>query len=210
MKHLLTLVFGFFFILTCKGQELQTIKLNEPQKDRGFSVMQAFEKRHSERVWADKELSLQDLSDLLWAANGINRPETGKRTAPSSMNKQDIDVYVCMARGTYLYDAKAHELKPVTAIDVRAEVAADQKEIAKAPVTLVMVTNYPRLSDSKNALISGAIDGGIVSENISIFCAGVGLATVPRTWMNKENLRSYLKLQEGQELIINNPVGYKK
>jgi len=84
-------------------QDLKTIKLNEPNKKRGLPVMEALSLRASVREWSDKEVSLQDLSDLLWAANGINRPESKKRTAASAMNAQDVDIYVFMKDGAYLY-----------------------------------------------------------------------------------------------------------
>lgn len=87
-----------------RAQEPKTIKLNEPNKTRGLSVMEALSVRASVRDWSDRDLSLQDLSDLLWAANGINRPDSRKRTASSAMNAQDVDIYVFLKEGVYLYD----------------------------------------------------------------------------------------------------------
>ncbi len=104
-----------------QAQELQTIKLNEPNKTRGLPVMQALSVRASVRDWSDKELSLQDLSDLLWAANGINRPDSKKRTASSAQNAQDVDIYVFMKGGAYLYNAADQALVPVLAGDHRSE-----------------------------------------------------------------------------------------
>lgn len=170
---------------------VETIKLNAPNKQRGESVMQALAKRQSTRTFSEKQLSLQDLSDLLWAANGINRPESGKRTAPSAMNKQDVKIYVCTEKGSYYYDAKSHTLQPVSEGDVRP---------LKAPVCLILVTD----TDDTWA----ALDAGIVSQNISIFCAGTGMATVPRGSMDKDQLRKALKLKDAQCLMLNHPVGY--
>ena len=170
---------------------IETIRLNAPDKQRGESVMQALAKRQSTRTFSDKQLSLQDLSDLLWAANGINRPESGKRTAPSAMNKQDVKIYVCTEKGNYYYDAKSHTLLPISEGDVRP---------LKAPVCLILVTD----TDDTWA----ALDAGIVSQNISIFCAGTGMATVPRGSMDKEQLRQALKLKDAQCLMLNHPVGY--
>lgn len=132
------------FSLTGKAQEMKEIKLNAPDKDRGVSVMKAFEQRKSDREFANKELSLQDLSDLLWAANGVNRPESGKRTAPSAMNRQDIDVYVCRADGAYLYDAANSALKPVSPDDLRPFVAGGQEWVKAAPVCLVLVSDLSK------------------------------------------------------------------
>ena len=101
-----------------QAQDLKPIKLNQPNVKRGLSVMTALQKRQSTREYADKKLELQDLSDLLWAAAGINRPESGKRTSPTAMNKQEIDVYVCLQEGAYLYHPKANSLEPVTKEDL--------------------------------------------------------------------------------------------
>ena len=111
---LATLMLG---IAGMQAQSLKAIKLNAPDKTRGASVMKALADRHSEREFANKKLSQQDLSDLIWAAIGINR-EDGKRTAASALNKQDIDVYVLMEEGAYLYDPKAHQLNPVVEGDI--------------------------------------------------------------------------------------------
>ena len=188
------LLFTLLFVtaaITAQEAALEVIKLNAPDLQRGESVMQALSKRHSTRSFSERELSLQDLSDLLWAANGINRPESGKRTAPSAMNRQDIQVYVCTAKGNYLYDAKASELQPISKGDVRP---------LEAPVCLILV------SDTDEGW--GAIDAGIVSQNISIFCAGTGLATVPRGTMDQAALRKALQLKDSQRLLLNHPVGY--
>lgn len=194
----------------CSGisaQELKTIQLNKPNTQRGLPVMQALEKRQSTREYADKALSLQDLSDLLWAANGINRPESGKRTAPSAMNKQEIDVYVCLPEGAYLYEAKTNSLKPVAKGDFRAAVGGGQAFVAKAPVCIVLVGNLDAFGGDASM---PAMDAGIVSQNISIFCAGTGLVTVPRASMDQAKLKSALKLKDSQRLFMNHPVGYAK
>ncbi len=234
-------------------QELQVIKLNEPDKKRGLPVMEAFSLRASVRDWSDKALSLQDLSDLLWAANGINRPDSKKRTAPSAMNAQDVDVYVFTKDGAYLYDFVNHALNPVAAGDFRAEIgmrpgppagspgspgapggpppatkpagAPAPKPGEKvpgpgpaggpptvAPVLLVLVSDLSRFRGGSPELKVewGALDAGIVSQNIALFCAGTGLVTRPRAGMNKEKLASLLKLTETQRAYLNHPVGYPK
>ncbi|MDR2120783.1 MAG: SagB/ThcOx family dehydrogenase [Tannerella sp.] len=191
------------------AQELQVIKLNAPDKTRGAATMKAFSDRHSDRVFDGKDLSIKDLSELLWAANGINRPD-GKRTAPSAMNRQEIDVYVVRKDGAYLYDAKGHSLTPVAAGDHRGAVAGGQDFVKSAPVSLVMVINLDKLGDPavEQTRLMGAVDAGIVSQNINIFCAGTGLSTVPRASMDQKELRKVLKLKDTQLPIMNNPVGY--
>lgn len=126
MKKLLVILFATFIAAGVSAQPAKTIKLNAPNKQRGEVTMQAFEKRKSTREYADRKLSQQDLSDLLWAANGMNRPSESKHTSPTARNKQEIDLYVCMAEGAYFYDAKAGELKLVTEEDVRGHVAGSQ------------------------------------------------------------------------------------
>ena len=172
-------------------EAMKDIVLNQPDQGRGESVMQALAKRRSTRVFADKPLTLQDLSDLLWAANGINRPAEGRRTAPSALNRQDIRVYVCLESGNYLYDPHANRLQALGTEDVRPD---------GVPVCLVLV------SDADEAY--SGIDAGIVSQNISLFCSGVGLATYPRATMDRSRLQKTLKLSGSQKLQLCHPVGY--
>ena len=190
----------------------KVIRLPKPNLNRNSEVMEAFANRHSTREYAAKALTLNDLSDLLWAANGINRPEEGTRTAPSAMNKQDVDVYVVLPEGTYLYDAKAHQLNLVAEGDHRGAVAGGQAFVKSAPVSLLLVSDLSRLGDAKNThtQLMGAVDAGIVSQNISIFCSAAKLATVPRASMDTAKLKSVLKLTDTQLPLMNHPVGYHK
>lgn len=192
MKKIILL---FSMMLTITGISAQEyIKLNTPDMKRGSTMMQAFAKRQSVKSFANKDLSKQDLADLLWATNGINRPESGKRTAPSAMNKQDVTVYVCLKNGCYLYNYKGHALKLISKEDVRQD--------KSAPVCLVLTSNLDGTY--------GAIDTGIVSQNISLFCSGAGLATYPRGTMNKDQLKKALKLDDKETLLLCQPVGYAK
>lgn len=188
------------------------IQLTEPDKTLDVSLMQALNDRKSEREFSDKQLSLEDLSTLLWAANGINR-EDGKRTAPSAVNSQDIDIYVCMASGAYLYDAKQNQLTRITTEDLRQAICGRQP--MEAPVFLVMVADlsrYPEGLASQRQLVESfaCMDAGYVSGNIGLYCAAAHLATVPRASMDKEALVKALKLKDTQIPILNNPVGYLK
>ncbi len=176
----------------CSGAAaaLPEIALLPPDKTRGTAVMQALSERKSTRVFAPEKLTRRDLSDLLWAANGVNRPD-GKRTAPSALNRQDIDVYAAFEEGVYRYDAPSHSLVPVAEGDVRP---------VKAPVVLLLV--------AKEDTDYAPIDAGIVSQNIYLFCSGVGLATVTRGSMDADKLAKALKLTGKQKVILNQPVGY--
>ncbi len=211
MKRSVFVIITLLTAITMQAQELKVIKLNAPDKAKGEAMMKVFNERQSIREYAQKDLTPQDLSDLLWAANGINRPD-GKRTAPTARNVQDVDVYVVMKEGVYLHDAKEHALNPVAAGDYRGAVAGPQEFVKEAPVSLLLVTDLSRLGDpsSEGVKLMGAVDVGIVCQNINLACAGLGLATVPRATMEQEPLRKALKLKDSQLLLINNPVGYPK
>ncbi len=188
------------------------IKLTEPDKTLDVSLMQALSDRKSQREFAEKQLSLEELSSLLWAANGVNR-EDGRRTAPSAVNSQDIDIYVCMASGAYLYDAKQSQLERITTEDLRPAVCGQQQLVA--PMFLVMVADlsrYPEGIASQRQVVEGLakMDAGYVSGNIGLYCAAAQFATVPRASMDKEALTKALNLKDSQILILNNPVGYMK
>ena len=211
-KIFITLTALLIVSMSMYSQELKEIKLNAPDKSRGSSVMKALSDRHSIREYDTKEISLKDLSDLLWAANGINRQEDGKRTAPSAMDRREIDVYMINKDGAYLYDVNEHALKPVSSGDFRKAVAAQQEFAATAPISIVLVANLEKLGDptKEGTRMTANFDAGIVCQNINLFCAAVGLATVPRGSMNQDELRIALKLSDTQIISINNPVGYPK
>lgn len=209
-KGLFILSALLLIITSMNAQDLKGIQLNAPNKNRGTTVMKALADRHSEREYASKELSIEDLSDLLWAANGINRPD-GKRTAPSALNKQDVDIYVVLKEGAYLYDAQSNSLKPLAKGDHRSAVAGGQDFVNEAPVCLVLVSDLSRFGNtSDHTKLMGAVDVGIVCQNINLFCSAAGLSTVPRATMNIAALKSILKLSDSQLPIMNNPVGYPK
>ena len=208
MKRLTFFCLIAFFVLNLQAQGLDTIKLNSPDKTSGLPVMQAFSLRASVHEWADSMLSMQDLSDLLWATNGINRPAEGKRTAPSAMNAQDVDVYVIMKEGTYLYNASLHTLIPVCSGDNR-----ELPGMTAAPVNLVLVSDLSRFryGNDSSKLILAAYDAGIVSQNIGLFCAGMNMVTRPRaSFPDMAKLKETLRLTDSQHAMLNNPVGYRK
>lgn len=187
------------------------IPLERPNTARGSVFMKTVADRSSQREFAPRKLSLSDMSDLLWATNGINRPEKEGRTAPSALNKQEIEVFVVMEDGAYYYDHKAHVLIQRSERDLRAEVAGRQEAIKTAPLFVVLVANMDKAGAvNQNTMTMVGIDCGIVCQNINLFCAATGLATVPRATMNIEPLKKELGLTESQIPLMNNPVGYKK
>lgn len=198
-------------MLLCAGLSAQnTVKLPAPKKDAGMTLYQALQQRSSVREFKTVAVPDQILSDLLWAAIGINR-EDGRLTAPTAINSQDIRLYVCRPDGAYEYIAKDNALVKVSGKDLRQDVAAGQGTVGEAPLFLVLVADLNRYNrPGPRTATFGAIDCGYVSQNICLACEALGLSTVPRAMMNQDVLKKELGLGEGMELLINHPVGYKK
>lgn len=171
--------------------------------------MKALSDRRSATEYSDKMLTQDDLSDLLWAANGINRPEEGKKTAASAMNRQDVMVYTFTAEGVHLYDAGNHELTPVAEGDHRKLFG----QRGMAPLIVLLVSDVAKFGEVGTPELRkewGAIDVGLVSQNIALFCSGNDLATRPRAGMDREGIKSLLGLTEWQLPMLNHAVGYPK
>jgi nitroreductase len=193
MKKSALITTVIFFAAALNAAASKDITLKAPQLKKGLSVMQALNNRKSVREFSDKEFDNQTLSDLLWAATGVNRAD-GRRTNPTAMNKQEVDVYACLKSGAYFYNPQKHILQFISEGDCR---------VNKAAVTLFITADLSKSSEQW-----ANVDAGILSQNISIFAAGTGLVTVPRGSMDKNALKKILKLNENQILILNHPVGY--
>ena len=192
-------------------QQLTSQQLPAPQTDSGRPLMQVLKERSTSRSFSARKLPPQVLSNLLWAAFGVNRPESGHRTAPSAKDRQEIDIYVAMAEGLYVYEAKTHVLQPVLAVDIRA-MTGRQSFVADAPVNLVYVADLGRMgkvSKEEQDLYSAA-DTGFISENVYLFCASEGLATVVRGSVDRETLAKAMRLRPDQKIILAQTVGYPK
>lgn len=193
------------------AQDLQDISLPAPRMEGGKPLMQALKERQTSRSFSTKKLPVQVLSDLLWAAAGINRPDSGKRTAPSARNWQEVQVYAIMEDGAYLYDAKANILKAIAKGDLR-KLTGSQDFVASAPLNLVFVADTTRMKGSSaedQALYMGA-DTGFISQNVYLFCASEGLATVVRGMVNRKPLAKALNFPENIKIILAQTVGYPK
>jgi nitroreductase len=178
------------------------IQLPKPQMTGGMPLMQALAQRQTTRAFADKPLTPQTLSNLLWAAFGVNRPRDVKqglgRTAPSAMNKQEIQLYVVLADGAYVYDAEQNQLKTAVAGDVRAKVA--QAAGSHAAVTIIYV------ADAK--LDFAQVDTGFIAQNVYLFAASEGL----NAWLyalHGANVAGALKLPDGMKALYGQSVGVK-
>ena len=148
---------------------------------------------------------------MLWAAFGVNRADAGKRTAPSARNWQEIDIYVATADGLYLYDAKGHMLKRVLAEDIRA-MTGRQTYVREAPVNLIYVADFSRISSATDAdkAFYSAADTGFISQNVYLYCASEGLATVVRGLIDRPALATAMRLRSDQKVILAQSVGYPK
>jgi nitroreductase len=202
-------------LVTCAvvavAQEPAPVRLPAPNTSGGKPLMQALKDRQSAREFGAEKLSPQVLSNLLWAAWGINRPD-GRRTAPSASNKQEVDVYVTLPEGSFLYDAKANVLTPIAAGDLRAATGT-QPFPATAALNLVYVADLAKAgrsaTDPQQMLNVGA-DVGFIAENAYLFCASEGLATVVRASIDKPALARLLKLRDTQIIVLAQSVGYPK
>lgn len=190
------------------AQDLKPIELPPPQTEGGKPLMQALKERKSSREFSSRPLPAQVLSNLLWAAFGVNRPD-GRRTAPSASNLQEIDIYVALAEGLYLFDAKAHRLNPVLAEDLRAATGT-QAFVAQAPVNLVYVADYARMGNrpEQTKTVYSWADTGFIAQNVYLFCASEGLATVVRASIDRERLAAQMKLRPEQRIVLAQSVGY--
>jgi SagB-type dehydrogenase family enzyme len=211
MKNIITVLAAalFLYCTVSYAEELKPVQLLQPQMESGKPLMQALKDRKSVRSFLPKELPLQVISDLLWAANGINRLDSGKRTAPTAQNLQEIDIYVVTAEGAYLYDAKANVLAPIAAGDLRKSTGT-QEFVKNAPVNLVFVADMAKMAGmlDQDAIFYAATDTGFISENVYLYCSSAGLATVVRGLIDKAELSKAMKLRPEQNIILAQTVGY--
>ena len=179
----------------------QDIKLNAPNKDGGKPLMHALNNRKSIREYNNKDIPIDVLSDLLWAANGFNRND--KRTSPTANDRQEIELYVTLKSGVYWYDAKNQLLKLVKSGDYRKS-AGSQEYVADAPLNVIFVADMNKASSREYAYT----DCGFIAQNIYLFAASEGLGAVARGWFDKDVLAELLNLPSHQEVLLTQSVGY--
>jgi SagB-type dehydrogenase family enzyme len=187
-----------------QAADLKPITLPLPQTEGGRPLMQVLKDRKSTREFAAEKLPAQVLSNLLWAACGINRPD-GRRTAPSARNKQEIDVYVVLAEGAYLYNAKENRLEPMAKEDLRAATGA-QPFVGQAPLNLVYVADRAKTGSAEDTW--SFANTGFIAQNVYLYCASEGLATVVRGSVQQDSLTKALKLRADQKITLAQTVGY--
>ena len=211
MKLIRMFLLLIFSLSTSIAQELKPTHLPSPQIEIGKPLMQALKLRQSSRDFDTKPLTMQELSNLLWAADGINRSENGKRTAPSAMNWQEIDIFVAMQSGTYMYDATSNSLVHVSEKDLR-EATGKQSFVKEAPLNLVYIADEKRMTraSEEDKIRWGSADAGFIAQNVYLYCASQGLAVVVRGMVDRDVLAKELKLRPEQKIILCQTVGYPK
>jgi SagB-type dehydrogenase family enzyme len=192
------------------GDSASTIVLPPVDRHGGLPLMEALASRHSSRAFAPDPLPLPELSALLWAACGVNR-EDGGRTFPSALNAQEIDVYVALAAGAYRYDAREHALHLVASADVR-RVTGYQDFVDDAALDLVFVADYSRLGMVPAAQRESyaSVAAGAIAQNVYLFAASSGLATVLRAWIDRGAIADALGLSHDQHVLLSQTVGLPK
>lgn len=193
------------------GYAASTIHLPNADTTGGLPIMQALMQRQSQREFDPAPLAEQVLSDLLWAAAGINRPEINGRTTPSAMNAQEVQLYVALPSGLYRYAEPTHTLHLVTATDVR-RVTGYQDFVDDAPLDLIYVANHARMKlipASQRELYAAAAVGAM-AQNVYLYCASAHLATVIRAWFDRSALSQAMELNNDQQVILAQTVGMQK
>jgi SagB-type dehydrogenase family enzyme len=196
----------------------EVIHLPEPQKTGGKPLMDCLRERHSTREYSRREVPLQELSNVLWAAFGLSRQEVGtgigiagSHTAPSACNSQSIDIYVGLADGIYLYEPHAHELQGLVAEDIRPSLfMKEQAFVLDAPVHLLYVGNRSRMvmAADRDWQVFPFADTAFLAENVYLYCASAGLETVIRAMVDRELLAKVLRLTSDQIVTFAQPIGY--
>ena len=197
------------FCSTASAQQ-GNISLPQPTTSGGMPLMDALKNRETTRSFKQDELPLQVLSNLLWAANGINRPN-GKHTAPSSMNYQEIDIFVALKSGIYKYDIKGNNLTLVVQGDHRLE-TGKQSFVGEAPVNLIYVADFSRVpkGETPEQINASYANCGFIAQNVYLFCASENLGCVVRGYFDSKVLSNVMNLQQQQKVILTQTVGYKK
>jgi SagB-type dehydrogenase family enzyme len=190
------------------AQVIETIPLPPAQKTGGMPLMEALQLRKSQRSFSSKELTPQQISNLLWAAYGINRPD-GFRTVPAAKNWYEYDIYLLKSDGWYLYEVSKHALLKMGNEDLRIY-GGTQDFVKTAPVILVYIADFDRMTGATDDLkkFFSAVDLGYISQNVYLWCASEGLATIILGQVDKPKAHEIMKLKPAQQVILSQPVAY--
>jgi len=194
--------------LPAMGHSSALRDLPSPTLSGGMPLFAALNSRQSRREFLPEPLPDQQLSDLLWAAAGVNRHESGGRTAPSAMNSQEVLLYVAMPQGLFLYEPAPHRLRRMADMDVR-RVTGHQDFVDNAPLDLVYVADHTHMKLVPAAQREGFAfaSAGAMAQNVYLFCASEGLSTVMRAWFDRSALADAVGLHVDQQLLLAQTVG---
>ncbi|MDR2962264.1 MAG: nitroreductase family protein [Bacteroidales bacterium] len=212
MKKLLGIKSGIavlmLSVMTCTACAQQNIQLPAPQTNGGLPLYDAMSKRQTSREFVNKDLSPQQLSNILWASYGFNRE--GKRTVPSSQNSQEYTIYVFTSKNVYVWDESTNTLEFFRAGDQRA-LTGPQDFVKNASVNLVYVANYNKIKGAEaDKDVTAAVNCGFISQNVYLAAASEGLGTVVRGYVDKEKLSAYMQLPEFKKIMYAQSVGIVK
>jgi nitroreductase len=198
---------------------MSPIKLSAPRMGRGMPLMQALEKRRSTRDLSPQVLSPQHLSELLWAADGINRKlapgadprQSGSRTSPSPLAKYPVDIYAVLKEGVYLYRPAEHDLIPVLSGDHRKDTGI-QGFVGVAPLTLLFVADLARFNSTRmpveEQILESHVEAGCQAQNVYLYCASEGLGATVRGSVPRARVAGLLKLRPEQRIVVGQTIGY--
>lgn len=201
----------FFLAITAMFATFSFFSCQSKGEGQTMSIQQILEQRHAVRAYTNEPVGDDVVMDILWAANGVSRKD-GRRTAPSAVNAQDIDLYVCTEEGAFKYIPQPAALEKVTDRDIRPLFMAQNEYMKQAPLSILLVSDQTKFGEPRPGnrnLYFGFIDAGLVSENISLYCTAIGLGTVccgPR--MEIEEIQKALGLSEQHIPIVYHPIGY--
>lgn len=196
--------------LPAMAQKGEIVKLPTPKMEGGMPLMEALKNRETTREFSSQKFSLQDISNLLWAADGVNR-ENGKRTAPNSMNRQEIDIYIATIDGIYRYNPHENSLTVIAKDDLRGA-TGKQAFVKDAPLNLVYVADFSRVPDGETEGQTKAshTNCGFIAQNVYLYCTSENMACVVRGYFDEKEIAKAFKLSDKQKAILTQTVGRKK
>ena len=208
-RFIITLAASLLCLSACAQKAPKVIRLLEPSYDEGMTLMQALKARKSSSGFTEKEIPLQDLSNILWAAVGVNRPD-GKRTAPTGSNRQEIEVYAFFKTGVYYYNFKDHTLELVKEGDYRS--LTGRRDAEGAYLNLLFFADTSK-TERENPAGGGAatvsyVDVGYVSQNVYLACANAGIGSRARGGWDQQKLTETLGLDPALWVVLGQTVGY--
>lgn len=205
---------GILWTLLAVAAVQPEMSLPRVTKLGGMPLMEALAARQTSRDFSSRKLPAEVLSRLLWSAYGVNRPDTGGRTAPSAHNWKVIEIYVALEQGLYRYDADRHRLEPIAAQDAR-EIAGTQDFVAAAPLNLIYVARMDKMNASaedtaEDLLVWAAVEAGAIAQNVGLFCASEGLGGVVRAGVQRARFARAANLPANHRILLAQTVGYPR